>query len=248
MRHRIRIWLQRAGLLEAAVLSSLFVLAGSVWIFIETADEVLEGESKPFDESVLRGLRQGDGSTPIGPRWLLPVARDLTALGSTVVITLVTLGVLGYLTLSKKWGSLCLVLASVAGGGAMSTLLKRIFERSRPDHSFHLTEVASLSFPSGHSMVAAVTYFTLGALLARTTADRRIKGYFLTLAGLLALIIGTSRVYLGVHYPTDVLAGWCAGLAWALLCSLLARWLQRRGAVEKERPVQEKTEPADKPA
>ncbi|HYJ04823.1 MAG TPA: phosphatase PAP2 family protein [Chthoniobacterales bacterium] len=205
---------------------------------METADEVLEGESQRFDEWTLRAMRSPDGAEPLGPRWLVNVARDLTALGSGAVITLVSLGVAGFLALRRKWSALALVVASIAGGAIMSTLLKRAFDRTRPDLSLHLTEVTSLSFPSGHSMLAAVTYFTLGALLARTTADSGIKAYFLTSAALLALIVGATRIYLGVHFPSDVLAGWCAGITWALLCSLIARWLQRKGAVEKELPAQ----------
>jgi len=205
---------------------------------VETADEVLEGESQRFDEWTLRAMRSPDGAEPLGPRWLVNVARDLTALGSGAVITLVSLGVAGFLALRRKWSALALVVASIAGGAIMSTLLKRAFDRTRPDLSLHLTEVTSLSFPSGHSMLAAVTYFTLGALLARTTADSGIKAYFLTSAALLALIVGATRIYLGVHFPSDVLAGWCAGITWALLCSLIARWLQRKGAVEKELPAQ----------
>lgn len=228
--------LQRAGLFEAAVLASLLIIAGSVLVFVETADQVLEGESQRFDDRVLLALRGPDGSSPTGPKWLVHVARDLTALGSASVISLVAVATVGLLALRRKWGSVVLVLAAVAGGGMVSTLLKRAFDRPRPDASLHLAEVSTLSFPSGHSMLAAVTYFTLAALLGRTTSDRRTKIYILTTAALLALIIGATRVYLGVHYPTDVLAGWCAGLAWALMCNLVARWLQRRGAVEKETP------------
>ena len=220
------------------MLTSLLVIAGSVWVFVETADEVLEGESQHFDEWALRALRGPDGAAPVGPRWLVRVARDLTALGSGAVITLVSLGAAGFLALRRNWGALALVVASIAGGGIMSTLLKRVFDRARPDLSLHFTEVTSLSFPSGHSMLAAVTYFTLGALLARTTGDRLIKAYFLASAALLALIIGATRIYLGVHFPSDVLAGWCAGIAWALFCSLIARWLQRQGAVEMASPAQ----------
>jgi undecaprenyl-diphosphatase len=231
---RLRSLLQRAGLLEAVVLATLLVLVASVWIFFETADEVLDGEIQHYDEWAVRALRGEDGASPLGPKWLVQVARDLTALGSAAVITLITLTAAGFLALRRKWGALALVAASIAGGGFMSTVLKRAFDRARPDVSLHLAEVSTLSFPSGHSILAAVTYLTLGGLLARTTGDRRIKTYILLTAMLLVLVIGATRIYLGVHYPTDVLAGWSVGLAWALLCSLVARWLQRKGAVEKE--------------
>jgi len=238
MRMRLRSWLQRVRTPETAVLIRLLVIVGAIWIFVETADEVGEGESKRFDEWLLRALRGADGTSPPASSWTLRVARDLTALGGAAVITLVTLLAAGFLALRRKWGALWLVLASIAGGAVVSTILKNAFDRARPDVVIHLAEVSSLSFPSGHSMLAAATYFTLAALLARTTADRRIKAYFLSSAALLVLIIGVTRLYLGVHFPTDVLAGWCAGIAWALLCSLVARWLQRTGAVEQESPVQ----------
>jgi undecaprenyl-diphosphatase len=230
-----RSWLQRAGLLESAVLTTLLILGLSIWGFIEVADEVLEGESQQFDERAIAMMRR-DGM-PIGPPWLANVARDLTALGSGTIVGLVTAAAAGFLALRGKWGAFCLVIGSIAGGAILSTLMKRGFDRPRPDQSMHLDVVTSLSFPSGHSMLAAVTYFTLGALLARTTSDRRIKAYFLTIAVLLAVTIGITRIYLGVHFPTDVLAGWCAGIAWALVCSLLARWLQRQGTIEKESPA-----------
>ena len=249
MRHRIHSWLTRAGLLEAAVLVSLLIIAVAIWGFAEVADEVREGDSQNFDESILRALRRDDDpNQPIGPVWLKSVARDFTALGSFAVITMACLGSAGFLALQRKWHSLILVVVSIGGGAIVSTVLKQWFERPRPSHVAHLTEVNSLSFPSGHSMLAAVTYLTLASLLARTTADRRIKIYILTCAVVLAGIIGTTRVFLGVHYPTDVLAGWCAGISWALLCSLIARWLQKRGAVEPEAPSASSRPPPSAPA
>lgn len=227
----------RSGFLESAVLIALLLIAGAIWVFAEVADEVIEGESLAFDEALLRAFRRPDDlSKPIGPAWLLRIAEDLTALGGVAVISLVTVTTVGYLALRKKWGAATLVIASIGGGAIVSTLLKNLFDRPRPTAVVHLIEVQSLSFPSGHSMLSAVTYLTLGSLLARTTADWRIKTYILGMAVLLAGVIGTTRVFLGVHYPTDVLAGWCAGISWALLCSLIARWLQRQGAVEPESP------------
>ncbi len=230
--------LARRGLLEAALLLSLLALAGSAWIFVEIADEVREGHYQHYDDLVLRALRSpGDPAQPRGPGWLLQVARDVTTLGGYTVIILITLGTVGFLALRRKWHTCLLVLASIAGGTLISNVLKIFFARSRPAVVPHLVDVASLSFPSGHSMLGAITYLTLGALLARTTADRRIKIYCLGLAVTLVFFIGLTRLYLGVHYPTDVLAGWCAGIVWALLCALTARWLQRRGSVEKETPA-----------
>ncbi len=125
-----------------------------------------------------------------------------------------------------------LVVVATAGGGLLNEVLKWWFARKRPEIVPHLVSVGSASFPSGHSMLALVTYLTLGALLARFASRRRSRTYCIVVSLLLALLVGLSRVYLGVHYPTDVLAGWSAGLAWALPCWLVARYLQYRGSVK----------------
>jgi undecaprenyl-diphosphatase len=145
----------------------------------------------------------------------------------------VTLFVIGYLALEQKYGAMWFVVVATGGGGLLSTAMKQLFGRDRPDVVPHLVAVTSASFPSGHSMLAAILYLTLGALLARFAARRRTKVYLLKVALCITFVVGSSRVYLGVHYPTDVLAGWCAGLVWALLCWLAVRYLQNRGAVEK---------------
>jgi undecaprenyl-diphosphatase len=157
---------------------------------------------------------------------------DITSLGSTAVLTLITAATIGYLLISRRRAAALLVLASIGGGSLISTLLKIGFERPRPDLVAHLAEVHSASFPSGHAMLSAVTYLTLGALLARVQPRRRLKAYLIGLAVLLTMMVGVSRIFLGVHWPTDVLAGWCLGAAWAMGCWLVALWLQRRGEVE----------------
>lgn len=126
------------------------------------------------------------------------------------------------------------MLAAIIGGVVVSTLLKSLFDRPRPDLVPHLSHVYTSSFPSGHSMLSAIVYLTLGSLLAAVMPSRKLKVYVLAVAIIVTVVVGASRVYLGVHYPTDVLAGWLAGLVWALLCWLIARWLQRRGKVEPE--------------
>ena len=158
--------------------------------------------------------------------------RDVTSLGGATVLSLMTAAVVGYLLVDEKRAAALFVLASVAGGAALSTVLKLAFARPRPNIVPHLVEVHTASFPSGHAMLSAVIYLTLGALLARVERPPRIKIYVLTVAILLTFLIGLSRVYLGVHWPTDVLAGWCAGAAWATLCWRVALFLQQRGEVE----------------
>ena len=151
------------------------------------------------------------------------------------MLVFVTLAAAGYLWLSGRRRSMLLLVASVGGGQMLSTLFKRGFDRPRPDLVPHEAIVYTASFPSGHAMMAAVTYLTLGAMLARVQPTRVLRVYVLALAAIVTVAVGISRVYLGVHWPTDVLAGWTAGAAWALACWTVARWLAQRGAVEEGR-------------
>ena len=209
------------------------MLGAALWLFIEIAGEVLEGETSAWDRRLLLALRNAaDPAMPWGPPWVQEMARDFTALGGVAVLTLMTFAVMGYLLLARKRHAAVAVFVAVAGGLILSTLLKLGFDRARPDLVPHGSLVATASFPSGHSMMAAVTYLTLGALLARVEASIRIKFYLLSIAVFLTMLVGVSRVYLGVHWPTDVAAGWAVGAAWALFCSLVMRRLQRGGKVE----------------
>ena len=215
------------------MLLTAFVVVLTVYGFIELTEEMREGEMHQFDEWVLRLVRRTDDpALLIGPRWLAEAVTDFTALGGTAILTTVLLCAIGYLALLHRYGAAVFVLVAAVGGGLLSSALKQIFARSRPDVVPHLVTVEGLSFPSGHSMAAAVIYLTLGALLARFAARRRIRVYVIAVSLGLTAIVGITRVCLGVHYPTDVLAGWAAGLGWALLCWLVARYLQHRGAVE----------------
>jgi undecaprenyl-diphosphatase len=218
---------------EASTLGVVGLLGASLWLFISIAGEVVEGETTAWDRRLLLALRSAaDPATPWGPPWVQEMARDFTALGGVAVLTLVTAAVTGYLLLARKRHAAIAVVVAVAGGLILSTLLKLGFDRPRPDLVPHGSVVYTASFPSGHSMMAAVTYLTLGALLARVEASIRIKVYLLSVAVFLTVLVGVSRVYLGVHWPTDVAAGWAVGAAWALFCSLVMGRLQRRGKVE----------------
>jgi undecaprenyl-diphosphatase len=218
---------------ELVPLIAIFVLAGGVLGFLGLAEEVGEGETAKFDHAVILAMRDpADLSDPVGPIWFEEGVRDVTALGGNFVLTFVTLAVVGFLLLARKRGAALLVFASVAGGALLGTSLKLAFARPRPDLVPHGVEVYTASFPSSHAMLSAVTYLTLGALLARFEAKRRVKIYLLSVSVLLTALIGVSRVYLGVHWPTDVLAGWAIGAAWAMAVWLVALILQRRGRVE----------------
>jgi undecaprenyl-diphosphatase len=229
--HPVRAWFREREPL--VLIGSMLVILGT-GVFIAIADSVHDGETLPFDEWAIRVLRrQDDPAVPIGPGWVREMGRDATALGGIGWLVAFTLAVAGYLYLDRKSHMATLLLVSSGTGTALAFGLKSLLNRPRPHIVPHLSYVTSSSFPSAHSMMSAVVYITLGVLVATVVPRRRLKVYILSLSLLLTLVVGVSRVYLGVHYPTDVLAGWMAGLVWALLCWLTARWLQRRGAVER---------------
>jgi undecaprenyl-diphosphatase len=235
---RARVWLPMARR-ELALLAAIALAAASLVLFAQLTDEVLEGETHAFDEAVLLALRHSaDLSDPLGPGWFEDLMRDLTALGSLGVLSLMSLAAAGFLVLQGKRHLAVLVVVAVGGGILVSTLTKLGFDRPRPDLVAHATRVHTASFPSGHAMLAAVTYLTLGALLARSQPRLRLKLYLIGLAATLTALVGFSRIYLGVHWPTDVLAGWTLGAAWALGCWAIALWLQARGRVESDEPVE----------
>ena len=224
---------ERLPAIEASALATIGLVGASLWLFISIAGEVLEGETSAWDRRLLLALRSAaDPALPWGPAWVQEMARDFTALGGVAMLSLMTFAAVGYLLLARKHYAAVAVFVAVAGGLVLSTLLKLGFDRPRPDLVPHGSLVYTTSFPSGHSMMAAVTYLTLGALLARVEGSIRIKIYLLSVAVVLTVLVGVSRVCLGVHWPTDVAAGWTVGAAWALLCSLVMRRLQRRGKVE----------------
>jgi undecaprenyl-diphosphatase len=223
------------SMLEARTLVALFITIAAVLLFAEFVDRVVEGDTRAFDESVLLAFRDPNNpSNPVGPAWLQIMFRDISPLGGYAVVILISLAVIGYLLMDGKRAAALWVLVSVGGGAVLSNLLKFAIERPRPDLVARLVEVNTTSFPSGHATLAAVTYLTLGALLSRVEARRRVKIYLLTVAMTLTFLIGVSRIYLGVHWPTDVLAGWCVGAAWAMLCWRIALALQRSGKVESD--------------
>jgi undecaprenyl-diphosphatase len=219
------------------VLVALACIVAGVWGFALLADEVLEGGTLAFDQRVLLAFRHGDTRTLLGPPSVQEAARDITALGGVAVLTLVTAITAGFLALDGKKHMALFVLGSILGGVAAGTILKDVFHRPRPDLVPYSAYASGASFPSGHSMMSAVTYLTLGALFARSQERKRVKAYFLLVAMFLTFAIGVTRVYLGVHWPTDVLAGWTAGAVWALLCWLTARWLQARRTLERETEI-----------
>ncbi len=222
---------------ETVTLVVIMVIAGALWAFIALAAEMLEGDLHAFDETVLLALRTpGDPTNPIGGAQVEVAMRDITALGGITVLTLISLSVLTFLVLRRQGASALFLTVAIIGGQVLSHLAKFGFSRPRPDLVPHGVEVATASFPSGHSMMAAVTYLTLAVMLSRTQSLLRIRAFFIVVAAILTILVGVSRVYLGVHWPSDVLAGWTLGAAWALGVWLMARRMERDGQIEPAQP------------
>lgn len=215
-------------------LFAFLIIASLAYAFLSLADDAIEGDSEAFDRAVLQALREpGDLADPIGPAWFEEGVRDVTALGGTAVLTLISLAAVGYLLLVRKPRTLAFLLLAIVGGLLVSLLLKDVYDRPRPGFLPHGQVVYTQSFPSGHSMNAAVVYLTLATILARAQRRRVERIYLVTVSILVTVLVGLSRLFLGVHWPTDVLAGWVAGAAWAMLCYLLVCGLQRAHAIEQ---------------
>ena len=213
---------------EIAAISALFIAALGVMTFVELADDMTEADGRAFDQAVLDAMRPGSMADPWGPGWLETAALDLTALGGTAVLTLFAIIVLGFLILQRKRLSALLLVLGLAGGVALSEGLKAVFGRERPPEDLQAVETLNASFPSGHALLSTVFYLTLGVMLERAFGRRRMKAYILGSAGVIALLVGISRVYLAAHWATDVLAGWAIGAAWAMACWLVAYVVERR--------------------
>ena len=209
---------------------------GLLLVFLKLSSAVMAGSTVAFDTRILRAFRKADDpSTPIGPAGIESALIDLTALGGPIVLGLVVLAVAGFLALQARYRSALAILLTAVTGEVLNSAMKALFLRPRPHVVPQLRAVVETSFPSGHAMNSAIIYLTLGAMLMRIARGRLTKAYCMTLAVLATLLIGVSRVYLGVHYPTDVLAGWTVGLAWASVCWLVEQHFDVRAGIRAER-------------
>ncbi|HET7695808.1 MAG TPA: phosphatase PAP2 family protein [Vicinamibacterales bacterium] len=234
-----RTWFGFLTRLERRELAWLLVgLGGCILVlaFLKLSSAVMEGETLAFDKRIVQAFRKADDpSRPIGPAWIESSLLDITALGGPTVLTLVVLAVIGFLVLQARYHSAIAIMLTAASGEMLNAALKALFMRPRPTVVPHLRAAFETSFPSGHAMQSAIIYLTLGAMLMRLSERRLTKIYCWTVAMLATVLVGVSRVYLGVHYPTDVLAGWIVGLFWASICWLVEQHYEVRSGIKAER-------------
>jgi len=222
---------------EILIMTGILFFLLFVWGGIEINNLLYAGHALHFDEWLLLSVRDAENPEMLfGPHWVDEAVRDITALGGPAVITFMIIGVFGYLLLKKSYRSATLIVVATLGGLIISLLLKDFFLRERPDIVPALMVEASPSFPSGHSMLSAIVYLTLGSLLTRVETSPRVRIYTISVAIFITFMIGISRILLGVHYPTDVLFGWIAGFFWASLCWFVMMILQDQKVI-KEKPL-----------
>lgn len=211
-----------AARIEVSLLALWVALIAAIWAFLSLAGELREGELTAFDTWVLIALRHtGLPHEAIGPRWLTDSMRDITALGSFTVLFLITIVAVSMLAMHGKKRQAGVLAAGVVLAQISGQFLKLFYGRTRPSFAVYGDLPTSLSFPSGHSTVATATYFLLALIVAGLEVRTAAKVLVFAMAALLAIGIGFSRVYLGVHWPSDVIAGWCVGGFWALAASLV---------------------------
>ena len=180
--------------------------------FVHLSSEIVEGDTLSADQHVLRIAQQLRITYP----WVVGLMRDLSGLGSTVVLTLLTVTTVGYLALVSERKSAIFVAVSVITGSALNSTFKLAFGRLRPDPAFSDFVVSGLSFPSGHASMSAIVFLTLGVLVASTRERLSERTYILTISTILVFLVGVSRIVLGLHWMSDVLGGWAFGAAWAI--------------------------------
>ena len=222
-------FLHRAATLartEFAALGAFAVITFGVLSFIEIADDMTEADGQAFDQMVLHWMQPVAGE-PRGPWWLHEAAADITSLGGIAVLGLFAIVAVGILLILRKWLSGVLLVVGLAGGVALSEGLKAVFERERPPADFQAVETLNASFPSGHALLSTVFYLSVAVMMTRAFPKRRLKIYVLGVGMVFALLVGLTRVYLGAHWASDVMAGWCVGAAWAMALWLVSYAVER---------------------
>ncbi|WP_241557131.1 phosphatase PAP2 family protein [Croceibacterium ferulae] len=215
---------------------ALGALAAAVLVVTATGATLAHGAQFGFDRAILLALRTPDDlAVPAGPGWLRQVMVDVTALGGRTVLTIAVLLAVGFLLAIRRPFSAALVAAGTVSGSVAVQIGKRLVGRERPALIDHLVEVGSASFPSAHAANSAIIYLTLALTIMQIIPRPSVRWYLSGATIALVLLIGTSRVYLGVHWPSDVLAGWAAGALWALAWWAFGSWLRLRRTIRDDR-------------
>ena len=192
------------------------------WIgFAVVAIAVLGGRSGEFDAAGLRLWRTGIDLHPRGSPWLAEAVRDYTALGGVLLRNLFAIGAIVALLFLRLRREATLLTLTIMSGWLVNTAIKTLVGRPRPDIVSHLTEAGGLSFPSGHSFNSAVVYISIALAFAALSPRQSVRATIVLSAMALTLLIALSRVWLGVHYPSDALAGWLGGAGWAFTAAAL---------------------------
>ena len=226
---KIRRYVDTLDVEELTILGVALIIVIAALVFLMLAGQVMNGDTQKLDELIVQWFRRADDpALPRGPAWLREVGFDITALGSFSVLLLITLAAAGFLLIHNQVRLVVLLLVSTGGGFLMNSMMKQVFARPRPTVVPHLREVFTPSFPSGHAALSAIVYLTIGVLLFEVVKGRQARLYCLAVAMTASGLVGLSRVYLGVHYPSDVLAGWITRIAWAATCWIAVQYAARR--------------------
>jgi len=214
-------WLLRAAAAVAAAVLLVALIGAAIG----------HGTQFAFDRAILLWARGGSAhGAPIGADWFRAAMLDVTAIGGVTVLVLMVALVAGFLAIGRHWLTLGLVLGGTISGSLVVTVVKNIIGRARPTIVDHLVNVSSLSFPSGHAANSAIVYLTMATLLSQLVEGRAARTYLFAAAALIVALIGASRIYLGVHWPSDVLAGWAFGTLWAVAWWAIGAWARLRRA------------------
>lgn len=213
------------NLLSLHLVAGILVFATMTLTLGEISEDVINHEPLTIADAQLSGWLHTH-SSPFATSAMFVA----TSLGATVIVTCISIAMALYLLWRGRFYWLAALVSSVVGGMLLNKLLKYIFHRARPHFDDSILSLTSYSFPSGHTMMATVLYGVLAAYLFARTPDWRWRGLIIFSAGLLIAVVGFSRIYLGAHYLSDVLAAMAEGLAWLSLCLTVVYsvWERRR--------------------